>query len=224
MIELNDPSTLNAMTPGLLQKLAARLSFAFAARSVRALVLQGAGPHFCTGGRYDKQASTHPSWWAKAHGLCGSGCLLDRIRSAPIFSVSVLHGSSIGGGLLLGLVADHRVATSSAVFRLGVAPYGLSPVVMATRVLPMLLGSRFSTRAYVEDLIVDVRCAEASNVVCRALPSLRAAREYALFRVFVGRRVSWTSAAIEKHGQHFVRETLLNVEASETVNENLSWS
>jgi enoyl-CoA hydratase/carnithine racemase len=54
VIELNDPSTLNAMTQGLLKKLAARLSFAFAARSVRTLVLQGAGPHFCTGGRYDK--------------------------------------------------------------------------------------------------------------------------------------------------------------------------
>ena len=187
------------MTPGLLQKLAARLSFAFAARSVRALVLQGAGPHFCTGGRYDKQASTHPSWWAKAHGLCGSGCLLDRIRSASILSVSVLHGSSIGGGLLLGLVADHRAATSSAVFRLGVASYGLSPVVMATKVLPMLFGSRFSTRTYVEDLIVDVRCAVASNVVCRSFSNVRAARQHALFCAVIGRPVSWTSAAIEKH-------------------------
>ena len=145
MIELDDPYTLNAMTPGLLQKLAARLSFAFAARSIRALVVQGAGPHFCTGGRYDKKASTYSPWWMKARGPYGSGYVLDQIRSASILSVSVLHGSSIGGGLLLGLSADHRVSTTGAVFRLGVAPYGLSPVVMATRVLPMLLGSRFST-------------------------------------------------------------------------------
>ena len=145
MIELDDPYTLNAMTPGLLQKLAARLSFAFSARSIRALVVQGAGPHFCTGGRYDKKASTYSPWWMKARGPYGSGYVLGQIRSASILSVSVLHGSSIGGGLLLGLSADHRVSTTGAVFRLGVAPYGLSPVVMATRVLPMLLGSRFST-------------------------------------------------------------------------------
>ena len=69
-------------------------------------------------------------------------------------SVSVLHGSLIGGGLLLGVTADHRVATKNAVFRLGVAPYGLSPVVMATKILPMLLGGRLSTRMYVEDISI----------------------------------------------------------------------
>lgn len=115
-------------------------------------MLQAAGQHFCTGARYDKRAQTPPAWWAKTHGLYGVGYILDRIRNAPILTTSVLHGSSIGGGLLLGLTADHRVTTLNAVFRLGVAPYGLSPVVMATTVLPMLLGTRFSTRMYVEDL------------------------------------------------------------------------
>ena len=154
VIELDDPCTLNAMTPGFLQKLAVQLSFAFAARSIRALVVQGAGPHFCTGGRYDKKALAHSPWWVKARGLYGSGYILDRIRSTAILSVSVLHGSSIGGGLLLGLTADHRVSTTGAVFRLGVAPYGLSPVVMATGVLPVILGSHLSTRMYVEDMSV----------------------------------------------------------------------
>ena len=154
LVELDDPSSLNAMTAGLLQNLAACLSSAFASRSIWALVLQAAGPHFCTGGRYDKKASARPPWWAKALGVYGSGYILDRIRNSSILTVSVLHGSSIGGGFLLGLAADHRVATNNAVFRLGVAPYGLSPVLMATRVLPMLFGSRLSKRMYVEDMLV----------------------------------------------------------------------
>ena len=94
-------------------------------------------------------------------------------------TVSVLHGSSIGGGFLLGLAADNRVATANAVFRLGVAPYGLSPVVMATRALPMLLGSRLSARIYVEDMSVGTKFAVRSGIVDRSLPDIRAAREYA---------------------------------------------
>ncbi|EGB04273.1 hypothetical protein AURANDRAFT_67305 [Aureococcus anophagefferens] len=117
LLELDDPSTFNAMTPSLLENLGRYLTAAFAFTSIRALVLQASGPHFCTGGRYNKNASSLPPWWIKAQG-----------------------GSSIGGGLLLALATDYRVATRSAIFRLGVAPYGLSPVVMATTVLPEIVG------------------------------------------------------------------------------------
>ena len=144
-LELDDPFTFNAMTPSFLENLGRCLTAAFASKEIQALVLQAAGPHFCTGGRYDKKASSLPPWWIKAQGIYGSGYLLDRIRSASIFSISVLQGSSIGGGLLLGLATDHRIATRSATFRLGVAPYGLSPVVMATAVLPGLVGHSLSS-------------------------------------------------------------------------------
>jgi len=41
------------------------------------VVLQATGPHFCTGGRYDKKASSLPPWWIKAQGVYGSGHLLN---------------------------------------------------------------------------------------------------------------------------------------------------
>ena len=123
--------------------------------AVRALILQAAGPHFCTGGRYDKRTMRSSLWWLKINGSCCFGYTLDQFRSAPVLTISLLHGSSIGGGLLLGLAADYRAATPGAIFRLGVAPYGLSPIVMATKALPLLIGGCFSTRMYVEDLPVD---------------------------------------------------------------------
>jgi hypothetical protein len=55
LIELDDPRTLNALTEELVRTLAERISFASASRTVRALVLRAAGPHFCTGGRYEKK-------------------------------------------------------------------------------------------------------------------------------------------------------------------------
>ena len=178
LIELDDPRTLNALTEELMRTLAERISFASASRTVRALVLRAAGPHFCTGGRYEKKQLTRTPlpWWLRARGICGTGAVFDRIRTASVLSFSVLHGSSIGGGLLLGLAADHRVATRNATFRLGVAPYGLSPVVMATRVLPLLVGGAYSTRMYVEDLRVDREYAIESGIVEYLLPDLWIAR------------------------------------------------
>ncbi|EGB04285.1 hypothetical protein AURANDRAFT_67324 [Aureococcus anophagefferens] len=111
-----------------------------------------------------------------AQGIYGSGYLLDRIQSASILSISVLQGSSIGGGLLLGLATDHRIATRSATFRLGVAPYGLSPVVMATAVLPKLVGHNVATRMYVEDLSLDAQDAMASGIVSGLSQSTHHAR------------------------------------------------
>ena len=54
--------------------------------------------------------------------------------------------------MLLGIAADSKVATASATFRLGVALYGLSPILMATSVLPRTVGTVLSTSMYVDDL------------------------------------------------------------------------
>ena len=132
-------------------------------------MLQAAGPHFCTGGRYDKRPSKPPSWWVKAQGILGSGFFLNQIRGMSILSISVLHGSSIGGGLLLAMMADYRVATASADFRLGVAPYNLSPVLMATEILPYLVGQNLSIRMYIDDLTVVAQRAAASGLVANVI-------------------------------------------------------
>ena len=62
-------------------------------------------------------------------------------------------------------MADHRVATASSTFRLGVAPYGLSPVVMATEILPSLVGENLSTRMYIDDLSMTAPHAIASGIL-----------------------------------------------------------
>ena len=114
--------------------------------------------------------------------MYGSGYLFDRIRSASIFSISVLQGSVIGGGLLLGLATDHRIATPSAIFRLGVAPYGLSPVVMATAVLPKLVGPSLATRMYTEDLSLNAHNAMASDISSIVMSDSQTARRGAMRR------------------------------------------
>ena len=151
-LELNDPSTLNAMTPELLLGLSFSVRAALLHESARGLVLQAAGPHFCTGGRYDAASQGKVPQWVH-----GSGLVLDRIRTAPLRSTSVLHGASIGGGLLLGLAADRRVCTPRAVLRLGVAPHGLSPIVRATDAIPRTVGYGVAAQMYLADHELDAQ-------------------------------------------------------------------
>ena len=216
LIELDDPRTLNALTDELVRSLAEKVSFALASRTVRALVLQASGPHFCTGGRYEKKQLTQapPPWWLKARDICGTGYVFDRVRTASVLSFSVLHGSSIGGGLLLGLAADHRVATKHAAFRLGVAPYGLSPVVMATKVLQLLVGGSYATRMYVEDLMVDSKLATESDVAHYLFTDSRTARSFVETSARAGSHsFASPSMTIARHGRHHCQETLLDIEA-----------
>lgn len=177
-------------------------------------MLWAAGPHFCTGGRYDKkQLGRAPTpWWLTARGICGSGHVLDQIRASSVVSISVLHGSSIGGGLLLGLTADHRVATDHATFRLGVAPYGLSPIVMATQVLPALTGQPFSNRMYAEDLSIDRHYAARLGIADHLFADTQAARRFARSSARAASQASsWflqRRGTIEAHDHHHDKETL----------------
>ena len=142
--------------------------------------------------------------------MFGIGLILDRIRTLPVRSSAVLQGTSIGGGLLLGLAADHRVSTINASFRLGVAPYGLSPVLMATAVLPLIVGSSFATQLYLEDTRVTAGEALAAGGTHRVLADISSARRYAQSQRnpgHISQRQLASSQALEQ-------EALLNVEAS----------
>ena len=111
------------MSASLLAGLARRVREA-SASTARAVVLQASGPHFCTGGRYAGKPGAAP-WWLKARGVYGPSVVLDAFRRLPLASTTVCHGTSVGGGFLLGIAADLRVSTVSARFRLGVSPHGL---------------------------------------------------------------------------------------------------
>jgi enoyl-CoA hydratase/carnithine racemase len=209
-LELNDPSTLNAMTPELLLGLSFSVRAALLHESARGLVLQAAGPHFCTGGRYDAASQGKVPQWVH-----GSGLVLDRIRTAPLRSTSVLHGASIGGGLLLGLAADRRVCTPRAVLRLGVAPHGLSPIVRATDAVPRTVGFGVAAQMYLADHELDAQQALASGCVHRISSDAAAARRFAR------RDASASGRSVEATDARLIQETLLNGEASGAVSEAL---
>jgi enoyl-CoA hydratase/carnithine racemase len=109
---LNRPHKRNALSDAMVEELDACV--AAVPPGVRALVLHGAGGHFCAGldlaelaGRSAAQGVAHSRMWHR---------IFDRIQFGSVPVVAVLHGAVVGGGLELASCAHLRVAETSAFY------------------------------------------------------------------------------------------------------------
>jgi enoyl-CoA hydratase len=106
----------NAVDHATLDQLAAALDGC--GGDVRALVLTGAGGHFCAGA--DLSGVEDVAFT----GLLRS--VLDRLRLAPFVTMASVDGAALGAGTQLAVACDLRVATPSASFGVPAAKLGLA--------------------------------------------------------------------------------------------------
>jgi enoyl-CoA hydratase/carnithine racemase len=112
---------------------------------VRAVVLHGEGPSFCSGldiaslmssgegvnGVANPLREEAPNWFQRA--------AYDWIR-VPVPVIAAIHGVCFGGGLQIALGADIRIATPDARMSVMEIRWGLIPDMSITRTLPRLVG------------------------------------------------------------------------------------
>jgi 2-(1,2-epoxy-1,2-dihydrophenyl)acetyl-CoA isomerase len=158
-IVLNRPELLNAANHELIGELAAAAAEAGEDRAVRAVLLRGAGTHFCAGGditMFGELIRLAPAERRKALYRIVDGLhpLLIRLRHMPKPVVAAVQGAAAGFGLSLVLAADLALAAEDAIFTSGYIHLGTSPdgglTAMLARVVGlkqaaelMLLGDRF---------------------------------------------------------------------------------
>jgi len=123
-LTLRRPAKLNALTPEMLDALAAHLA-TIAASDARVVVLRGEGPKaFCVGADIGQFADLTPvqmlDWTSRGHRV------FDALAALRQPSVAVVHALAFGGGLELALACDLRVVTDTA--RLGLPEVGLGTV------------------------------------------------------------------------------------------------
>jgi len=113
-VRLNRPAKRNAISDGLIQQL--HTAFVNLPDSVKAVVVSGAGEHFCAGldlselvERDIQAAILHSRMWHAA---------FDAIQFGRVPVVAVLQGAVVGGGLELAASCQIRVAEDSAYFGL----------------------------------------------------------------------------------------------------------
>ncbi|CAN7696860.1 crotonase/enoyl-CoA hydratase family protein [Pseudorhodoferax sp. LjRoot39] len=114
IVRLNRAAKRNALNDGLI--LALRDTFQNLPEGVGAVVIDGAGEHFCAGldlselkERDAGQGVLHSRMWHQA---------LDCVQSGPVPVVAALHGAVVGGGLELASACHIRVADASTFYAL----------------------------------------------------------------------------------------------------------
>ncbi|WP_296533659.1 enoyl-CoA hydratase-related protein [Rhodoferax sp.] len=144
-ITLNRPALRNAMSLQMVAELQAALVALEADKSVRVLVLRGAGGHFCAGADLQDMASARMRALQNPPASTQASVALDAVAQVnaqfgdlcvayaqtPLALVAVLEGSVMGGGLGLACVADVALASESAVFRLPETALGVVPAQIA---------------------------------------------------------------------------------------------
>src|SRR5437660_10354146 len=138
VLTLDEPETLNAMTPDLLGDLATAIGEINDDPRVRALVLTGAGRGFCSGQNLkaaqtlgdDIAAGVMKYYWPTFKAM----------RECRVPVVVAVNGVAAGGGFSLAMAGDIIVAARSASFIQVFSRIGLVPDLGSTWLLPRLIG------------------------------------------------------------------------------------
>ena len=144
-VTLNRPDKHNALDGAMFEAIAAAAQRLADEPGLRAVVLRGAGPSFCSGIDLGSLAA-------------GDGGL-DGVRAAlaqappnrfqlpaygwltlPVPVIAAVHGNCLGGGLQIALAADIRIAAPDARLSVMEVRWGLVPDMSLTRTLPRLVG------------------------------------------------------------------------------------
>ncbi|WP_314385531.1 enoyl-CoA hydratase-related protein [Pseudomonas brenneri] len=133
-ITLNRPQSRNAMSLQMVSELRTVLADVARDEQVRALVISGAGGHFCAGGDVKDMSRA-----SSREGLRDLnrvfGALLQEVQALPQVVIVVLQGAVLGGGFGLACVSDIAIADHQAQFglpetSLGVLPAQIAPFVV----------------------------------------------------------------------------------------------
>ena len=140
-ITLNRPDKLNAFIGHMRRDLAEALEHAGSDRSVKVVIITGAGRAFCSGGDIAFMAELMERRDSDEFSrILGAGRrVITAIRSMTKPVVAAINGSAAGAGFNLALACDLRIASSNATFTQSFVKVGLHPDWGGTYFLPRLV-------------------------------------------------------------------------------------
>ena len=142
-LTFNRPEKLNAFNDDMSRALIDALSEAEVDRSVRAVILRGAGRGYSSGQDLEAfmrlRTETNPVSVAE-HLRRSYNVVATKIRGIEKPVIASLNGIAAGVGLSIALMSDMRIAADDVVLTLGFSKIGLVPDGGASLMLPLLAG------------------------------------------------------------------------------------
>jgi len=157
-LTLNRPEAMNSLTAETLYELRDITAYLRTRKNVWVVIVQGRGDHFSIGmdvnvikGRIDQPEQTNREY------LLSLQRCLDDFEALEKPTIAKLHGFCMGGGLILALCCDFRIASQRTIFSLPEVKLGI-PILWGTQRLTrvagvaatkemVFLGRRFKARA-----------------------------------------------------------------------------
>jgi enoyl-CoA hydratase/carnithine racemase len=167
LVELHNPERRNAMSDRMTAAWTATMAALRADRDVRAVVVTGAPPAFCSGG---------DTGWIGSEPDATVADLRDRmlafyrawlsVRDLEVPTIAAVNGAAVGAGAALALACDLRYASASARFSVPFATLGMHPGMLTTWLLPEVVGV-----AAARDLLLTGRRIDADEMLRLGLVS-----------------------------------------------------
>jgi len=154
-LTLNRPEARNAMSGAMTAALASQLAWAELERSVKCIVLTGAGKGFCAGGDVKGMAASGDGTVGEntIDGAIHRQRVNQRATAGKLFkmpkpTIAALPGAAAGAGLALALACDLRIMSSHAIMTTAFARVGFSGDYGGTYFLTQLVGSAKAREMY----------------------------------------------------------------------------
>lgn len=159
LITLNRPAVHNSLNSDLLKALKAALREIAEDRSLRLVVITGAGKKvFCAGADLAERKSMSEGQVLDYLSLIGS--TMKAIEDLPQPVIAALNGSAFGGGTELALACDLRVMSEAAQLRLTEVRLGIIPGAGGTQRLSRLIG-----KSRAKEIILTARAVTAEEAL-----------------------------------------------------------
>lgn len=171
-VTMNRPKVLNVLDEALADALVAAFCGLAADRSVRAVILAGAGRSFMAGGDLSRFRADLPGAPQTATLLIDRfHALMRLIKAMPQPVIAAVQGPVAGGGVGLALACDLVVAAQDASFLSAYTRLGTNPDGGTTWSLTRLLGPRRALEFVLLNQAVDAQGALEFGLVNRVVPN-----------------------------------------------------
>jgi enoyl-CoA hydratase/carnithine racemase len=144
-VTLARPEKHNALDRAMFEAIAAAAAEVAATPGVRAVVLHGEGPSFCSGLDIASILADGPNGFEFLNERSGprNANLAQRVSTdwldLPVPVIAAVHGNCFGGGMQIALGADIRIAAPDAVLSIMESRWGLVPDMGITQTITRLL-------------------------------------------------------------------------------------
>lgn len=169
-LTLNRPAVANALDGLMADEFEAALQRIAAQQEVRAVVLAGAGSHFCAGGDFAFiEENTRLSREVVEARMLRFYRTFLGLLDLGVPTCAAISGSAVGAGLCLALACDLRIGASTARLGARFVHVGLHPGMGATLLLPHVVGPAVAADLLFGGVVLGAERAAAVGLLHRVV-------------------------------------------------------